>query len=261
MRGHRLVIGIACALPFAGEQEDFPLEARRRGITALLVPAQDLPVQVLRPRVSLVHRHLVAALIVVGQSDVDLARARMHRHPFRAIHGRGAEPVGRGACVEQYLGLAGEAVFRRQPILPVNQGQPLAAAVGIEACDIERALVEQLAVLLICAGHVATGGHELVDVLAARVVAGIEGHAPILAQRQHRTFAAVPAHGGSLDRLRLRVEGIDFHHPAEAVRLVDMAAVGSTGIGCGIEAFIGAFPAIEFAAFATRNAVAGVGGS
>src|SRR5690606_15328166 len=43
VRRDQLAVCIAHALPLAGEQEDFPLEARRCRITALLVPAQDLP--------------------------------------------------------------------------------------------------------------------------------------------------------------------------------------------------------------------------
>src|SRR3546814_3734455 len=67
----------------AGEQEDFPLETRRRRVATLFLPAQDLPVQVVRSRIGLFQRLLGAARIIVGQGDVDLAGIGMHCDPLR----------------------------------------------------------------------------------------------------------------------------------------------------------------------------------
>ena len=105
----------------------------------------------------------------------------MHRRPLGAIHGRGASTVGGGAGVEQHLGLAGEAVLGAQAVLSVYQGQPLAAAVGIETRGVQRACVQQIAVGARIGSVEAPAGDEFVDVLAAGVVARIEGHAPVLA--------------------------------------------------------------------------------
>ena len=85
-------------------------------------------------------------MCIRDRGDVDLARSGVHRRPLGAIHGRGASTVGGGAGVEQHLGLAGEAVLGAQAVLSVYQGQPLAAAVGIETRGVQRACVQQIAV-------------------------------------------------------------------------------------------------------------------
>src|SRR5699024_291616 len=106
---------------------------------------------------------------------------------------------------------------------------------------------------------VAAVGHELPHILAPGVVAGVDGHAPVLAERHHRTLPAETAHGSAFDRRAVRVEGVDFHHPAEAVGLVDMALVGLDVIRGGIEARIDRFPGVVGAALAVADAVALVG--
>jgi predicted transcriptional regulator len=50
VRRYRLAVGIARTFRFAGQQKEFPFEACCRGVTALLVPAQYMPVQVVRTR-------------------------------------------------------------------------------------------------------------------------------------------------------------------------------------------------------------------
>jgi hypothetical protein len=62
------------------------------------------------------------------------------------VHRRGAEQVGRGAQPDDDIALAGEAVAGVSGPCALHQRQPAAAAIGIEARDVERAVVEQVAV-------------------------------------------------------------------------------------------------------------------
>ena len=102
----------------------------------------------------------------------------------------------------------------------------------------------------------ATAGHEFVQVLALGIVAGIERHAPVIAQTQGRALTAETAEGGAFDWLRLRIEGIDFHHPAEAIGLVDVTAVGLLRVRRGVEARVGGFPGVVFTGAAAGQAIA-----
>ena len=102
----------------------------------------------------------------------------------------------------------------------------------------------------------AAAGDEFVQIFALGIVAGIERHAPVIAQTQGRALTAETAEGGALDRLRLWVEGVDFHHPAKAVGLVDVAAVGLLRVGRGVEARVGGFPGVVFTGAAAGQAVA-----
>jgi hypothetical protein len=65
-------------------------------------------------------------------------------HSGRSI-GRGAQRVGGQAGLDEHVALVGEAVGRGQRALPVHQRQPGAAAVVVEAGDVERALVQRAA--------------------------------------------------------------------------------------------------------------------
>ncbi|MNZ37907.1 hypothetical protein D3C78_553680 [compost metagenome] len=202
---------------------------------------------------------LAPTVAVVGQADVDLAGLRMHRHPLRSVHWRGAEMVRRGAGVEQHLGLAGEAVGRRQAVLAKNQRQPAPATIGVETRNIQRALVQQVAIGRGIIGLIAAGRDELVDVLALGVVAVVEGHTVVGAEGQGRALAAEAADCGAFLRRALRVEGIDFHHPAETVRLVDVAGVGLVGVWRGVEAWVNRFPGVVVAGTMVGDSVAPVG--
>src|SRR5690554_4776827 len=255
----RLTLGVQRSGLVTGEQEYVPLEGSGSRVGVGLTPAHYLPVLIVGSGVGRVQREAFAALAVVGQGDVDLAAVGVHRDPFRAIHGRGAEQVGGAPGVEQYRLLIGKAVGGGQTLLAPDQRQPLAAAVLVEAGGVQGAAVQQLATGCRVGRVVAAVGHELPHVLAPGVVAGVEGHAPVLAERHHRALPAETAHGGALDRRAVRVEGVDFHHPAEAVGLVDLALVGLAVIRGGVEALVHRFPGVVGAALAVADAVALVG--
>ena len=114
--------------------------------------------------------------------------------------------------------------------------EPVAGAVGVEPRDVERTVVEEIAVRRAVRGIPRARGHELVDVLEPFVVAHVEGDPPVRADRRVRAFVLDPPERGALHRLRLRRIRIDLDHPAEAVRLVRMAR--------GVEALVGRLPAI-----------------
>ena len=104
--------------------------------------------------------------------------------------------------------------------LAVHQGQPAHLAVRSKRGDVKGAAVEQIAVRLAVAGSNAPVGDELVDVFHARVVAGVERDAAVVAHRVGRAFVRGAAERGALHRGVVRVVGIDLDDPAEAVRLV-----------------------------------------
>jgi hypothetical protein len=73
------------------------------------------------------------------------------------------------------IGLAGKAVLGGRRALPVGQWQPLHRPVGIESRDRKLTLVEQGKVRFAVVRIVAAAGDELVDVVEAFVVAGVDG--------------------------------------------------------------------------------------
>ena len=160
------------------------------------------------------------AALVVGQHDVDAPGDRMRFHVLRPIHRRGAEQVAGAPRVDHHVGLTVKSVGRRQRTLTVNQRQPAHLAVGLEARGIERPAVEQVAVRLRSRGIVFAIGDELVDVFHARIVARVEGDAPVVADRMGRALVRRTAERSALDRRGLRIVRIDLDDPAEAVRLV-----------------------------------------
>ena len=86
----------------------------------------------------------------------------------------------------------------------------------------ERALVEKVHVGGAIVRVVTAGGHELVDIVEALVVAEIEDDAPV---RGHDGFGALmfeAAERGALLGDGIGVHHIDLDHPAEAVRLVGL---------------------------------------
>ena len=122
--------------------------------------------QVVGARVGPVQRLFRTAAVVVGQGHVDLATVRVHRHPFGSVHRRRPGAVSGSAGIEQHLGLTGKAVLCGQSVLAMHQRQPLTAAVGVEAGNVQRALIQQAAVVGVRPGREATAGDELVDILA-----------------------------------------------------------------------------------------------
>ena len=106
-----------------------------------------------------------------------------------------------------------------QAIFTVDQRQPLAAAIIVELGNVKGALVQHIA-----AGScrvVIAGSDKLVDVLKARIIAGVTHHRlTFFCRGKDHTFMAKAAHGSALFRVAFRRKGVDLNHPAEADRLV-----------------------------------------
>ena len=124
----------------------------------------------------------VATLVVVGKSRVNLTAVRVHGHPLRAVHSRRSQPVGGGAGVDQYLTLISKAVSFCQPVFTVHQRQPHTTAIAIETRHIQGTRVEKVTVVLPVALDMAAFRHELVEVFATGIIAGVKRQAAILTQ-------------------------------------------------------------------------------
>ena len=142
----------------------------------------------------------------------------MDRDPFRPVHAGCLEDVRGLSCLDQHLGLVGEAIGLRQSGLAVRQCQPASAAIFVESGDMERALVEEVGGALTL--DIGARRNELVDVLEALVVAHVDDHALIARQGDESAFVLDAPECRALDRHRIRSHGIDLDHPAEAVGLV-----------------------------------------
>ena len=213
----------------ARQQEEIPLEAVAPVIVPHRAPADDLAIGVLGPGVGAIERLVLleAAVLVVGQGTVDLGPVGMHGHPLGPVHGGGAEPGRRLPGEDEHLPLIGEAVLPGQTMLAVHQGQPLAGALelplpGLEAGHIEGALVQQIPVGGVIARRHLVLRDEAVDVLPPLVIAEVDHGAAILVDGEGRILMLETAKGGALLRGGGGIAGIDFHHPAEAVRLLGM---------------------------------------
>ena len=131
----------------------------------------------------------------------------VHRTPFRTVHRGGAHGVCRQSDIDQHVGLVGKAIGGIAGDFWVVQGQfnPLAAAVGVEACRVQTSLVE----VFVAGSHAAADvgiapegfRDELVDVLVARVAAHVEGQrCAFFGQAAHRRFVGEAAHANPLGR-------------------------------------------------------------
>ena len=161
---------------------------------------------------------------VVGQHHVDLAVDAVRLDVLGPIHLGRAEQVGGEPRLDQHVGLALEAVLRRQRALAVDERHPRQRAVLGELRDVERAGVEKVHVGGAVVGIEGAARHELVDVVEALVVAEIEDDASVLRHDQLGAFVLEAAERGALLRHRIRVHRIDLDDPAEAVRLVRLLA-------------------------------------
>ena len=172
----------------------------------------------------------------------------MHGDPFRTVHLGGADRVGREAGLDQHLGLVGEAGVGGQHRVgllveqhPFTRAHEVTGGHAIaELGHVELAVVEQAAVGGILARHEAPVRHELVDVVVDLVVAHVHHDATVGGEGVGAVLVLETTERGVLDRRRLGVEGVDLHHPAEAVRFVRFLGV--------VEALVELFPAIAGAA-------------
>src|SRR5690554_7966252 len=95
VHGQGIAIGVLAgqvgltALPcISAEQEDIPLECSGGMLATGFRPADDVTMAVLGARVGVVGG---TATTVVGQGEIDITVVRVHRTPFRAVHGRGTD--------------------------------------------------------------------------------------------------------------------------------------------------------------------------
>ena len=130
--------------------------------------------------------------------------------------------------------------------LPEDERQPCHLALGIEARHRQRAVRQQRHVGRAVVRVVAAVGDEAIDILAAPVIAAIDDDAAVLVDHALRALMAEAAERGVLHRNGGRIEWIDLHDPAEAVRLVRLLV--------DIEAVVEFAPGLPEA----RNAVTGV---
>ncbi len=216
-------------LGIAGQQEDFPGEGRRQRRIVLFLELDDVTMKVARARVGRVG-DLTAA--IVGQRAIDCAVVRRDGQPFRTIHHGAACDARCGLGVDQHVGLAVEIngdrrgrrgaladiaridSARHQAVLLVDQRAPFPCAIGVEARDIERAVIQQVGIGSAVRRVERAIGHELVDATRRAVITHVEGNAVVAVGHVRNIFMVEPAHGGALRRLGKFLIGVDFDHPA-----------------------------------------------
>ena len=182
-----------------------------------------------------------AAVLVVGQREVDLAVDRVGLEIFRAVHLGGADLVGGQAGVDADL-LRGEPVdvrFGGTVLLDGEQRVPGADAVegavfgqlagpvdlrgggvALQGSDVEGAGVEDAHVVGFVALDDLLVGDELVDVLEALVVPGVADHGAVVGDVDAAGLMLETPQGGVLDRGGFRIEGVDLDDVAEPQELV-----------------------------------------
>ncbi len=209
----------------ARQHEELPAAVERRMVR--LAPAgrdqfQDMPVAVGPTGVHSIHGIRLAPG-VVREGHIDASIGRIHRHVLRPVHGRGPQQVRGAPGLDQHVGLAFEAVGSGQRPLAVHQRQPLHPTARIEARHVERALVQQVQVGLPLGGPIARRRDELVEVVEALIVAGVDHHAAVPIDDHRRALMLEAAQGGALAGHEGGIVGVDLHHPAKAVGLVGLA--------------------------------------
>jgi hypothetical protein len=98
----------------------------------------------------------------------------------------------------------------------VLQRQPLASAVRVEARNVQHAIVEEVEVRLTVARVVAPVRDELVDILAACIVAGVRHNLTAGRDHNRRRLVAEAPQPGALHRHRVGIVGVELDDPAEA---------------------------------------------
>src|SRR4030095_9142860 len=102
----------------------------------------------------------------------------------------------------------------------MHERQPLAGAIGIEARDVQRAVVEQRGVGLAAAWRDLVAAHELVNVFEARVLSRVHHGAAVLRDPYPRALVRGAAERRALPLHRAHIIRIDLDDPPEAVRLI-----------------------------------------
>ena len=223
-----------------------------------------MPPAAFRARVGAIGR---GAAGVVGQREVDLTGFRVDGSPLRPVHLGRANGVCGQSGVDEHVGLAGEqrAV---QWALTKDQWQPYARAVVVELGHVQRAFVQQGAIGHTSGFAVHAFRDELVDVFVDGVIAGITDDGLTFHPRlEHHTFMGKTAERRALDGCAVGVEGVEFHHPAKAIRFIAVILRGIGARGGDVEAavfvgtVVGQLPAVTrsgWAAFGVAHTIAGL---
>ncbi|CRM84567.1 hypothetical protein [Pseudomonas sp. 22 E 5] len=213
----------------AGHHKQVPGEGVGAVVIRIGFPAQNLPVDVFLARVRPAHRLAVfAAFGVIGKRAIHLAVGGADHDPFRAVHACGFHHTGGQARVDQHFGLAGEARAGVDAVFAVGEFDPFALALGvvgiavagIENRHVQGAVVEQVLVGFGVVMVDRVAADELVNKLATLVIAHVHHGAAITGFCQCGVFMFEAAQGGAFYRRGLRVERVDFHHPAVAIEFV-----------------------------------------
>ena len=185
----------------------------------------------------------LAALAVVGEGAINAAGGeRVGGDPLGAVHLGRAHEVGGHAGFHQHFALVGKAVCGGEAVLAVHQREPVAAAVFIEAGNIERALFQQAHIGGAVARLIAVFRHEFINVFKALVIAHIHSQAAVGGNGHFGAFVFEAPQRGVFARCGFGVERVDFHHPAEAVGLV--------GVFLAVETLVHFAPAVAVFRFA-----------
>jgi len=205
----------------SGEHKQVPGETVGGVIGTVRRPAHNLSVTVAVPGIWSVCRGVVAtgigllaAILVVGETAIDLVSAWIGGNPFRAVHGCRPDLGSGHAGVNTDLGLRRHAGgFRRQ-------FDPFAGHVVGEFGDIEFSGFQKIGIVTACC--VFAVAYEAIEELAAFIVAHIDNDTAIAGNHQFRVFMFEAAKRRALFRRGGRIKWIDLHNIARAVRLVGM---------------------------------------
>ena len=161
-----------------------------------LLDLDDMAKAAFRARVGGVGVALLA-LGVVGQQDIGRAIAARLR-VFGAVHRGGAQQVGGKAGVDHHVALVVKAVLGGQRPGAMHQRQPVDRAVLFEPRDIERAIVQQIAIGRRIIGD-GPGRDVFVLIIKAVVVAHIDHELAVFADRGLGALMAETAQSGAFD--------------------------------------------------------------
>ena len=202
----------------AGNDEMSPGKLGRRVIGVLAFAGRahfdDVPGGIVEPRdwrIDLVD----LAPVVVGHRGVDLAGDRdWVRCPPGGPSASRREDRPRRAGLDHDVGLVAKPLAAVSGPSPWTQRQPLQLAVFEKLGDVEGAVIQQVHVGGAVARIELARSDELVEVVEALVVAGVENDAAVLVDDRRGALVLEAAQRGALHRRRVGVVGIDIRRPS-----------------------------------------------
>nr|GFB22208.1 hypothetical protein [Tanacetum cinerariifolium] len=158
---------------------------------------------------------------------VDIARTAL-RCSGMPVHSRRLDLARRQSGMDQHFSLAGKSAGGVDAVFAMGQLNPSALAFGairvavaaIELRNVQRAVVEDVAVGLGILMVDLVAADEFVDELAALVVAHVHHDASVFGFGQRGVFVLEAAQRSAFDRCGFGVERIDLDHPAMAIGFV-----------------------------------------